>query len=190
MRREITVAGQAEAIDRICAWLDSWRQPGRRGPWWPGWISLPELRDGHPSRPGPGRPSWCYGTPGLVRALQLAAIVRHDRTRQVAAENTLAQCISDPAQITQLSGPGLCHGWAGTVTAAWHTALDATSSSLGGTLGPLVRALAECAGGDHPYGLMQGHAGTALALHTIATQMPGTWPRCLPRHLRPRRTPA
>jgi hypothetical protein len=32
MRRGITVPGQDEAIDRICAWLDAWRQPGTAGP--------------------------------------------------------------------------------------------------------------------------------------------------------------
>lgn len=179
MRQEITVPGQAEAIDRIYAWLDGWRQPGPGGPWWPGWISLRELRDGHPSQTGPGRPSWCYGTPGLARALQLAAIARHDKARQAAAENALAQCISDPAQITQLSGPGLCHGWAGTVTAAWHAALDATSTHLDSALDTLACSLAGSARGDHPYGLMQGIAGAALALHAITTQIPGTWPSCL-----------
>jgi hypothetical protein len=179
MRQGITVAGQAEAIDRICAWLDGWCQPGIKGPWWPGWISVRELRDGQPSQPGPGRPSWCYGTPGLARALQLAAIARHDRARQAAAENALAQCISDPAQTIQLSDPGLCHGWAGTVTAAWHAALDATGSHLGSALEPLIGSLAGSARSDHPYGLMRGHAGAALALHTVATQIPGTWSRCL-----------
>jgi hypothetical protein len=67
-RREITVAGQAEAIDRICAWLDAWRQPGSAGPWWPTWVTLADLRDQHTSQPGPRRPSWCYGTPWPARS--------------------------------------------------------------------------------------------------------------------------
>jgi hypothetical protein len=137
-----------------------------------------ELHDGHPSQPGPRRPSWCYGTPGLARALQLAGIARHDRARQAGAENALARCISDPAQITQLSDPGLCHGWAGTVTAAWHAALDATSSNPG-TLDSLICSLAGSVRGDHPYGLMAGYAGAALTLHAVTTQTPGAWPRCL-----------
>ena len=83
MRQGITVrARHPEAIDRICAWLDAWRQPGPAGPWWPTWITIAELREGRPTRPGPGRPSWCYGTPGIARALQLAAIARRDKARQ------------------------------------------------------------------------------------------------------------
>jgi lantibiotic biosynthesis protein len=56
-RQGITVPGHAGAIDRICGWLDAWRQPGPAGPWWPAWITAPELREGRPSRSGPGRPS-------------------------------------------------------------------------------------------------------------------------------------
>ncbi len=33
MRRGITVEGHSAAIDRICQWLDAWRQEGPAGPW-------------------------------------------------------------------------------------------------------------------------------------------------------------
>ena len=179
MRQGITVPGQDEAIDRICAWLDAWRQPGTAGPWWPEWVTLPDLRDGQPSQAGPGRPSWCYGAVGITRALQLAAIARHDRARQADAENALARCISDPAQTARLSGPGLCHGWAGTTATAWHAARDAADSRLHAATAPLVLALAESARGDHPYGLINGYAGAALTLHAISAQSPGPWAGCL-----------
>ena len=178
-RKGITVTGQAEAIDRICAWLDAWCQPGAAGPWWPAWITLADLRDGRASQLGPARPSWCYGTPGLARAQQLAAIARHDRTRQADAENALARCVSDQAQTARLSEPGLCHGWAGTLAATWHAARDAASRHLAAAPEPLARALAESAHGDHPYGLINGYAGAALMLHAIATQAPGRWAGCL-----------
>jgi hypothetical protein len=178
-RHHITVPGQAEAIDRICAWLDAWRQPGTAGPWWPAWITAAELRDGHPSRPGPGRPSWCYGTPGIARALQLAALARHDKPRQAAAENALARCVTDPAQTALLSGPGLCHGQAGTVAATWHAARDASTTSLSTAASTLAGVLASSAGTDCPHGLIDGYAGAALTLHDLATGAPGTWTRCL-----------
>jgi hypothetical protein len=178
-RRDITVAGQDEAIDRICAWLDAWRQPGPAGPWWPTWVTLEDLRDGHASQPGPARPSWCYGTPGLARAQQLAAIARGDRARQADAESALARCVSDPAQTARLAGPGLCHGWAGTTATTWHASLDAAGTDLGAATGALASALAGPACGPHPRGLINGSAGAALTLHALATQTPGTWPGCL-----------
>ncbi|HEV3157369.1 MAG TPA: lanthionine synthetase C family protein, partial [Candidatus Baltobacteraceae bacterium] len=35
----ITVDGQSDAIERICVWLDTWRQDGDRGWWWPQWVT-------------------------------------------------------------------------------------------------------------------------------------------------------
>lgn len=179
MRQGITVPRHPEAIDRICAWLDAWRQPGRAGPWWPAWITVGELRDGRPTRPGPGRPSWCYGTPGIARALQLAGIARHDKARQDMAEDALARCVTDPAQAALLDNPGLCHGWAGTATATWHAARDASSTALDAVARALASNLTSSASHGHPHGLIDGYAGAALALHDIAVQAPGSWARCL-----------
>lgn len=180
MRREITVTGQAEAIDRICTWLDAWRQQGDAGPWWPTWVTLSDLREERTSQHAPVRPSWCYGTPGLARSQQLAAIALGNRSRQADAENALVRCISDPAQTTQLSESGLCHGWAGTAATTWCASLDSAGSQLNTALGMLAGPLAESARGDQPNGLMNGIAGAALTLHAIlADQEPGTWPRCL-----------
>jgi lantibiotic biosynthesis protein len=177
-RREITVAGQAEAADRICAWLDAWRQPGPAGPWWPTWVTLPELRTGRTLQSGPARPSWCYGTPGLARAQQLAAIAWGNRVRQANAENAIARCLSDPAQMARLTGPGLCHGRAGTALTAWHAACDGGNQDVGSTVESLALAAAESARA-HPCGLINGSAGTALMLHTIALQALATWSGCL-----------
>lgn len=178
-RQGITVPGHADAIDRICAWLDTWRQPGPTGSWWPPWITITELREGRPSRPGPGRPSWCYGTPGVARALQLAALARHDKRRQADAENILARCVTDPGQTALLTSLGLCHGWAGATAAAWHASRDADGIILSAGVGALAGVLASSSSDGHPYGLIDGYAGAALALHDIAIGAPGTWARCL-----------
>lgn len=180
-RRGITVPGLVDAIGRICDWLDTWRQAGPAGPWWPMWITVAELRDGRPSRPGPGRPSWCYGTPGLARTMQLAALARHDKERQAEAENALVRCVNDPDQTTLLTDPGLCHGWAGTVAATWHAARDADGTGLRTATNALAGILASpsAASGGHQYGLIDGAAGVALTLHDLAAQAPGTWTRCL-----------
>lgn len=178
-RHGITVPGQAEAVDRICAWLDTWCQPGPVGPWWPPWITVAELRDGKPARPGPGRPSWCYGTPGISRAMQLAALARSARARQTAAEEALIRCVTDPGQTALLAGPGLCHGRAGAAAATWHAARDSGSPALVSAVCSLAGALAVPDAGGHPYGLIDGYAGAALTLHDLAVNAEGTWARCL-----------
>jgi lantibiotic biosynthesis protein len=59
-RQGVTVDQQTEAIDRICRWLDVWRQDTPAGPWWPERISWDEVRAGRPiPQVGPPPPSWC-----------------------------------------------------------------------------------------------------------------------------------
>ena len=96
----------------LCDWYDRWAQDTPDGRWWPEWLTLSDLRAGRPSQRGPGRPSWCYGTPGIARALQLAAIATADPARQAAAEQALAASLA-PQHLARLTGPGLCHGLAG-----------------------------------------------------------------------------
>jgi lantibiotic biosynthesis protein len=180
LRAGVSVDGHREAIVRICRWLDAWRQAGTAGWWWPERITFSELTTGRARQEGPLRPSWCYGTPGLARAQQLAALATGDAAGRQAAEDALAQCVSDPVQLARLTDPALCHGWAGLVTTAWHAANDAATPILANMLPDLVRAL--LAHADDPCGLpglVEGTAGIALTLHTIATGTRSNWPACL-----------
>ncbi|WP_283132819.1 lanthionine synthetase LanC family protein [Rhizohabitans arisaemae] len=51
--------GAAEAIERMCDWVDLWKQD-QDDPWWPGYVTHDRAE-----RP---RPSWCYGIAGIARA--------------------------------------------------------------------------------------------------------------------------
>lgn len=113
LRDGITVDGHAEAIQRICRWQDTWQQQTDGRAWWPQTVTLTEHYRGAPAQRGPLRPSWCYGTPGIARAQQLAAQALHDTDRQRQAEAAFAGCATDPPQTRQLEDRGLCHGTAG-----------------------------------------------------------------------------
>ena len=182
-RRGITVDGHTEAIDTVVDWLNTWKQEADSRPWWPEVVTMADLRTGRPSQPGPARPSWCYGTPGIARALQLAALATRDTARQRAAEHALVACLSDPAQLAQLVDSGLCHGWAGVYQTAWRAAHDATTPALRALLPQLAAALAHHTqpdtGTDH--GFLEGTAGAALALTTAAcnTAPHSGWDACL-----------
>ncbi|WP_433616939.1 lanthionine synthetase C family protein [Dactylosporangium sp. CA-139114] len=184
MRRGITVPGHAEAIDQICRFMDRWRQDTTAGAWWPERIGLAELRAGSPRAQGPARPSWCYGTPGIARAQQLAAIALGDTTRQRAAELALARCLHDPRQLAAIVDARLCHGWAGLTLTAWYAAHDAATDEITARLPPLLRQLtmlAEHLPAPGRAGLIDGDAGVALTLHTLttATAAAAAWPACL-----------
>ncbi|WP_433264706.1 lanthionine synthetase C family protein [Actinosynnema sp. CS-041913] len=177
-----TVPGQAEAIDRICRWLDRWRCGTATRPWWPGTIRPSEFRTGSVDQHGPQRPSWCYGTPGLARAQQLAALALGDRRRQRAAENALTACVTDDHQLALLDDASLCHGWAGLVQTLRRTAADASpDSELAAQRLRLHTRFAHHLYGRRPVpgdGLLEGTAGIALT-RDAATAPAFRWDACL-----------
>lgn len=183
MRRGVTVDGQREAIATVCAWLSAWRQDSAAGPWWPEWITMADLQAGRPSQAGPNRPSWCYGTPGIARAGQIASIAIGDEPARLEYEDALARCLHDPVQQARITDAGLCHGAAGLYMTAWRAASDAAGSALSRLLPGLAELLYRLAVSDIPKtpGFLEGDAGTALALHTAATGAAPTsgWDACL-----------
>jgi hypothetical protein len=182
-RHGITVTGQAEAINQIVSWLDHWRCGTGREAWWPGLISREEWQAQTVRQPGPQRPSWCYGTPGIARAQQLAALALADPRRQRHAEHALVGCVSDDQQLAQLRDASVCHGWAGLLHTAWRTAADACTD-LADQLPALRAGLEEHLHHHSPptdLGLLEGSAGVALVQHTTSlnTATVTRWDACL-----------
>jgi hypothetical protein len=184
MLRGITVAGHAEAMERILGALDLWRAGGGHHAWWPERITLAEWRSGHTAQHGPHRPSWCYGTPGVARAQQLAGFALGDPRRSRLAEAALAGCVTDKRQLGQLTDASVCHGWAGLVHTTWRAAADAGPASELAVLLPGLRAcLADHLvhhGQPEDPGLLEGAAGVRLVQHTQGNESATTgWDTCL-----------
>ncbi|MFB7353462.1 lanthionine synthetase C family protein [Streptomyces gardneri] len=180
-RRGLTVPGHLDAVQSITGWLESWQQTGDTGLWWPETITLPEITSGRPEQQRPARPSWCYGTFGIARAGQLAALALGDQDQRRRYEQALADCLTDPAQLQQITDPGLCHGWAGLYQTVWRAAQDAATPALAEHLPHLGERLRQHTGPDAGEGFLNGTAGTALALATHTTNRPPVsgWDTCL-----------
>ncbi|MGQ4389844.1 lanthionine synthetase C family protein [Streptomyces sp. SAS_270] len=188
--------GHHAALRTILAWLDCWKEEASGGPVWPYWVARRELRRRPLGSSDPRRPSWCYGTVGLARAQQLAALALGDASRQIDAENALVAALSDPEQLKATTDNGLCHGFAGLAHAAARTADDAhpsTAEKLRAAIPPLLAAvnppgidpelmatalIHDEEGGP---GLLDGAAGIALALLAPSTAAPprSAWDACL-----------
>ncbi|MFC4588551.1 lanthionine synthetase C family protein [Sphaerisporangium corydalis] len=170
----VHVDGHTEAMQRILRWLDAWQQHTADGAaWWPQTVTLTDLERGEPAQTGPLRPSWCYGTPGIARAQQLAARALGDTTRQRDAEAAFTGCLNDPEQMGRLIDRGLCHGTAGVLVAGRRIAADALTPI---PLAPLLRLHQRAvAAGDEPAGFLNGSAGAALAAAGTTT----SWDSCL-----------
>ncbi|WP_457033905.1 lanthionine synthetase C family protein [Kitasatospora sp. P5_F3] len=181
LRDGIEVSGQREAIERITAWLDDWEQDGGHGPWWPDKVTSAEVRRGRPGLLRPARPSWCYGTPGIARTQQLAALATGDGARREKAELAMLAALSDPGQIGQFGDASLCHGTTGALLTAHRVAADAASAHRGAALLFAAGRLADRESAPDEAGLLEGSAGIALALHTAAReQLPVSgWDACL-----------
>ncbi len=173
----MTVPGQADAIERIDRFLDAWRCGPRHSPWWPGMISAREWANATVDQPGPQRPSWCYGTPGLTHARHLAAQALHHPAGIDAAQAALVACITDNAQLHQLGDDSLCHGRAGLVHSARRTLTDTDNAQV---LADLERRWQQrnpktIHSTTSANGLLEGHGGVAL------THLPADigWDACL-----------
>lgn len=168
--RDLAIPGMGDAVERICAWTDQWRQGDEIGPWWPGLISMQQATDGHVHPTLRPRASWCYGVSGTARAQQLAGLALRDPARVQAAENAILATLRDPLQLDRLPEIGLCHGMAGLVHAAWRMATETGNSEIAAELPRLTDRLITALDQDnHDPELLDGTAGAALALHTLGT---------------------
>ncbi|MER7968664.1 lanthionine synthetase C family protein [Streptomyces sp. NPDC096080] len=188
--------GHHAALRTILAWLDRWKEKAGGGPVWPYWVTQGELSSGRLGSSAPRRPSWCYGTVGLARAQQLAALALGDTRRQIDAEKALVAALTDPEQLTATTDNGLCHGFAGLAHAAARTADDAHPSTAGRLrvaipallaavippdTDPELMATALIQDEESGPGLLDGAAGIALALLAPSTAVPprSAWDACL-----------
>lgn len=184
-RRGVTVPGQREAIEAICGWLDFWRTDSDTGHSWPYLIRRAEQDSGQP-RPCSGtgrRPSWCYGTVGLARAQQLAALATSNTDRRRMAEHALVQALTDPGQRAATTDASLCHGYAGLAHIAAPAAADAAPPAAARLreLAAELLAAAQPTPAEAGPGLLEGVTGVALAsLAPVTGAPPATgWDMCL-----------
>ncbi len=176
----VTVPGQRDAIERITAWLLERRVDGYR---WPAAIGFDSEAAGARDERADGRTAWCYGTPGVARAVFLAgrALGRPEWRR--GAVDALVRALDDPLALADC---GLCHGWAGMLHIAGRTARDSADARLTARLPALAARIIDAHDPSVPFGFryadtppgvwarhragfLEGAAGIALALHSYAT---------------------
>jgi hypothetical protein len=157
VRTGVRADGQEAAIDVFASWLETW------GASW--WVTLSQLSAGVPPQPPPLRPSWCYGTIGIARALQLAGLAAGNDSRRQAAEDAALAALGDPARLARVTDASLCHGWAGILTVTRAIAADSPAPER--FAAPIRLAGDQLAAGIAALpkpGFLEGRAGAQLAL--------------------------
>lgn len=172
LQRGIAVQGCAEAMGRILDWLDAWQQSDAGQVWWPYWITRAQ-RSGAERVVGPQRPSWCYGASGVAHAQLLAAKALGDAARAERLKAVLNRVFTTAPTASVVNDASLCHGYAGLALLA-HTTGTARADDLlepifgSGDAHTVATELISTGG----IGLLEGAAGTALALHTLTGPAP------------------
>ncbi|WP_445548619.1 lanthionine synthetase LanC family protein, partial [Frankia sp. CiP1_Cm_nod2] len=168
-----TVPGQRDAITHAAAWLLRWRDERTRT--WAPHITGDDLDAGHAAPPAGRADAWCYGIPGISRALTPAGQAAREPAVEEAARDALRLLAERPGH-WDVEGPTLCHGYAGVLRAAdtiHNTAVAKhAATAVTDAFDPTRRfGFAHVAGStatDRP-GFLTGAAGTALALAEHAT---------------------
>ncbi len=113
LKREVEVKGQREAIGRISKWVISKRKSIDKRYFWDSMLSLEEEIHPFVNPHQKSRDAWCYGTPGVARALYLAGDALENNAMKREAEATFHSVFTTPALERDLPGPTLCHGVGG-----------------------------------------------------------------------------
>ena len=185
-RRELPVAGVDAAVGRLAAWVADHAIDGPWGPTWPLAVPL-DARPVHSTRT-----AWCYGAPGVARALWLAGDVLDrpgDRDLALAA---MAAVYRTPVEDRHIDSPTFCHGVAGVLQVTLRFAHDTRLPMFDAAAGDLV---AQLIAGYEPgsllgyrsveradsvvdqAGLLDGAPGVALVLLAASMPQPPAWDR-------------
>ncbi|MEU8138662.1 lanthionine synthetase C family protein [Streptodolium elevatio] len=191
MAEGVVVPGQREAVAHVARWLTDHRADDEWGVNWPSAVALPD-EAGTVQPPEPARNAWCYGSPGVARALWLAGSALGDDELRGLAVEAMAATYRRPVPRRSIDGPNLCHGVAGLLQVTLRFAADtgdpvftrAAEDLTGQLLGMYDRDSLlgfrdiEPEGQlvDQP-GLLSGAPGVALALLAAGADVPPAWDR-------------
>ncbi|MGH8572145.1 MAG: lanthionine synthetase C family protein, partial [Gammaproteobacteria bacterium] len=128
-----SVAGQRAALQSAAHWLLRWRTDAAHS--WAPSVTGDEL-DSDTAAPTTGRrDAWCYGAPGIGRALTLAGSALADPRLTTVGDAAIASLSDRPTDLWDVQGPTLCHGYAGV--------LQSATTSQGGTGDSAATAVTE-----------------------------------------------
>ena len=189
-RERVDVAGLPEAIRHVADWLRTHRCDDQWGLNWPTAIPLDGTAEAEAETPS--RSAWCYGSPGIARALWLAGTALDDDEYRQLAVASLEAVFRRPIVNRQIDSPTLCHGVGGLLTIALRFRHDLGGTMFSGEIAALVHQMLErfrpdsllgfknVEYGNHEIeqpGLLDGAPGVALALLAAATPVEPTWDR-------------
>jgi len=195
----VSCDGMEEAIARVATWLLQHRLDDQWGLNWPTAVRMEADRTvpvGLPKETTspfePSRTAWCYGSPGLVRALWFAGEALHNAEYQRFAIESMEAVYCRPLEVRRIDSPTFCHGVAGLLQIMLRFAHDTELPQLVEAAQALSDQLLSLydpdtllgyynlePGGRHvdQPGLLDGAPGVLMVLLAAATSVEPSWDR-------------
>lgn len=190
MLRGVFVEGQEEAIRRIALWVKEKSFIEKETIQWPNWVSFEE-EVGKIQKKETSRDAWCYGTPGISRALLLAGKALKDENLISFAKTAFRDVFRRTRQEWRIPGPMLCHGISGLLMITREMSLEEGCRDLSEEVKKLEQILLSFYRSESPFGFndvepckkggytevsktgfLEGSAGALLTLLTLSTPKP------------------
>ncbi|MEV5237886.1 lanthionine synthetase C family protein [Streptomyces cinnamoneus] len=192
-RQGCRVDGQRRAMGTVVDWLLDRAGTDDAGPYWtyavPPGDAAPAGASGAAGLPA--RTAWCYGSPGIARALWLAGHALGEPSWRQHGLAALLAALERPGADWGVHDASLCHGWAGLLRIVTLMAHGCPDAGLEPAVDHLAARTLSAFDAALPFGFRQhvpsgvplsrpgfleGAAGTALALHCYARAAPPRTP--------------
>lgn len=180
--------GLDESIHGLSKWLLDNKIIDQWGINWPYIVSpISEKPNGLPTRA-----AWCYGSPGISRALWLAGSALGDLSLKEAGTKALITVFSRPIEMRLIPSPNLCHGVGGLLQITYRFAKDTARKVFIDNLRCLVHQVVAMyepnslvgfrniePGGNkvNDIGILNGATGVGLALMSVISDVDPEWDR-------------
>jgi hypothetical protein len=192
----VEAEGLAQAICQLAQWLLSHRHDDAAGLNWPTVVPLADEGRGlyAASAGETSRSAWCYGSPGIARALWLAGRALADDDLCKTAVQVMEAVYRRPAAERRIDSPTVCHGVAGLLQITLRFADDTQLPVFADAAADLTDQILTCVDPDRPMGIanvepagnlvdqpgfLDGATGVALVLLAAATEQEPAWDRVL-----------
>jgi lantibiotic modifying enzyme len=198
----VTAQGLSQALELAVDWVRQNQLADDWGVNWPSALQLEEtdmpngkvLRvcDAASAVYGTSRCAWCYGAPGIARALWLAGEALDRNDYRELAVSAMEAVFRRPIEARAIPSPTFCHGVSGLLQIALRFANDTGSPEIAEQCRILTVQLLEKYSPDFLLGfrnlevadrevdqpgLLDGAPGVALVLLAAATSVEPTWDR-------------
>ena len=175
------------ALERLAQWLLQQRQTQHWGLCWPAAVGIRAADE-----PTPAPMGWCYGNPGVARALWLAGHALSDQTICGVAIEAMRSALLRPGLRRSTKSPAFCHGLAGLLHITMRFSSDTSLAEFQAAADGILKRLLALFSADAPFGfrdhdeelglvdrrgLLDGAAGIALVLLAASSHQAPDWDR-------------